>query len=127
MSRLLIAASFMAMAGCAPMLPTEAARFSPHTAGTIEHRFELRQAAVVTPPKGYAREVPAGSRWQSVGTLPQGTVYRRLNSVFSIQGRHVHEAYLVVKQNAVQGFFLPAESQYSSLTSPIPLITGALP
>jgi hypothetical protein len=76
---------------------------------------------------GYTRTVPAKSRWQAVGALPQGTVYRPVDSVFAIEGRQVHEAYLVVRGASLQGFYLPGEGNYSPLstTLDLPLNTGA--
>jgi hypothetical protein len=74
---------------------------------------------------GYSRTLLAGSRWVAVGRLPQGTVYRRLDGVFSIEGRHVHEAYLVVKESALHGFYLPGEANFSPLSPPVSLTLGA--
>jgi hypothetical protein len=76
---------------------------------------------------GYTRTVPEGGRWRAVGTLPQGVVYQPINTVFAIEGRQVHEAYLVLRGGAIQGFYLPAESHYSALQDPVllPIATGA--
>lgn len=76
---------------------------------------------------GYTRTVPEGSRWRAVGSLPQGVVYQPVNTVFAIEGRQVHEAYLVLRGGAIQGFYLPAESHYSVLQDPVslPIATGA--
>jgi hypothetical protein len=70
---------------------------------------------------GYTRTVAARSRWRSVGVLPQGTVYRPVDSVFAIEGRQVHEAYLVLRGASLQGFYLPGEGNYSALLDEIPL------
>jgi hypothetical protein len=61
----------------------------------------------------------------AVGILPEGTVYRPIGTVFSIEGRNVHEAYLVVHAGAVRGFYLPAESRYSPLPNPVTFNQGA--
>ncbi|WP_236599132.1 hypothetical protein [Ramlibacter monticola] len=75
---------------------------------------------------GYTRTVPAKSRWRAVGALPQGTVYRPVDSVFAIEGRQIHEAYLVVRGATLQGFYLPGEGNYSALvtTLQIPIHQG---
>ena len=75
-------------------------------------------------PTGYERTLLAGSRWRLVGRLEQGEVYRPVDSPFSIVGRQVHEAYLVVAASALQGFSLPGESNYSPLTTPVRLNLG---
>lgn len=76
---------------------------------------------------GYTRTIPANSRWRAVGTLPQGTVYRPVDTVFAIEGRNVHEAYLVVRSGALHGFYLPGEGNFSALSPllSLPSTTGA--
>ncbi len=74
---------------------------------------------------GYSRSLPQGSRWKPVGTLPQGTVYQRVDGVFSIEGRQVHEAYLVIKGAALLGFYLPGEARLSPLNPSVLLPLGA--
>lgn len=123
--RVLWIALLVLVAGCAATVTAVDVQLAPHQSGQTAHRFELRQPAAFKLSTGYSRELPAGSKWQSVGSLPQGTVYRPLNTVFSIEGRHVHEAYLVVKENVLQGFFLPGESRYSPLIPSLPLTIGA--
>jgi hypothetical protein len=70
---------------------------------------------------GYTRTVPEKSRWRAVGTLAQGTVYQPVNTVFAIEGRNVHEAWLVVRGASLQGFWLPGENHYSGLEQSIPM------
>ena len=63
-----------------------------------------------------------GSRWQRVGALPEGEVYRPVGTVFTIEGRNVHEAYLVVSPaRTLVGFYLPGESRLSLLPNPVQL------
>src|SRR6478609_2556335 len=88
--RILWAALAFQVAGCAATVPVIEAQLAPHQSGQTAHRFELRQSVPIKLSTGYSRELSAGSKWQSVGALPQGTVYRPLNTVFSIEGRHVH-------------------------------------
>jgi hypothetical protein len=69
--------------------------------------------------------LPAGSRWSLAGQLPQGLVYRPANGVFTIEGRQIHEAWLVVDKTRLAGFYLVGESAYSplDLTITLPLET----
>ncbi|MBC5785180.1 hypothetical protein H8N03_19695 [Ramlibacter sp. USB13] len=77
---------------------------------------------------GYTRTVPQKTRWRAVGTLAQGTVYQPLDTVFAIEGRHVHEAWLVLRGADLQGFWLPAENHYSGLERAIPMtLEGGAP
>ncbi len=85
---------------------------------TVTRSTEIRLST------GYTRTLPEGSRWRSIGALPQGAVYQPVVGVFSIEGRHVHEAYLVIKDSHLQGFYLPAEGSFAPLSPPISLPLG---
>lgn len=114
-----------ALGGCAASVPAQPAELA--TLATAVPDFEVPRDFEIRLSTGYTRVVPAGSRWRAVGRLPQGAVYRPLNTIFAIEGRNVHEAYLVVQDRAVQGFYLPGESRYSPLAAPIQLPQGAQP
>jgi hypothetical protein len=76
-------------------------------------RIEVAEAATVESSSGYNRVLPAGSVWELAGRLPQGAVYKRVKDVFTIEGAHVHEAYLVVSGNQLVGYYLPVERAFS--------------
>jgi hypothetical protein len=103
------------LGGCAATVPVEQAHLAPLSAQASATLLVLSHAVEISLSTGYGRTLPAGSRWKPVGLLPQGMVYQRLGDVFSIEGRHVHEAYLVVKGSVLQGFYLPGESSFSPL------------
>lgn len=107
------------LGGCAFSVPVAPARLQPLAAAApdvaVEGNVEIRL------PTGYTRTIADRTRWRAAGTLPQGIVYQPLNTVFAIEGRNVHEAWLVLREGAVQGFYLPAESNYSPLKQPVPL------
>ena len=68
---------------------------------------------------GYVRSVPAGTEFVEIGSTPQGRVYRPANTVFTIEGAHMHEAHPVVKDGRVVGFYLPVEKSFSPLSRPV--------
>lgn len=70
---------------------------------------------------GYQRNIITGSRWERVGTVPQGDVYRPVGTVFTIEGANMHEAFLVVRDSKVVGFYLPGEGAFSTLDPPVML------
>ena len=114
------------LAGCAAEVKVVPAQLAPltHAAPEIVAASDLP----VRLSTGYTRTVPRQSRWKAVGSLAQGTVYQPLNTVFAIEGRHMHEAWLVLRGGALQGFWLPGEDHYAGLEQPIPfpLEGGAL-
>jgi hypothetical protein len=112
-----------ALAACASMVESAPVAF---TAATHAPALELRleRSAEVRLSTGYTRVLPTGSRWRHVGKVPKGDVYRPVDAVFSIEGRHIHEAYLVLSDRSLVGFYLPGESGYSPLSTPVPLPFG---
>ncbi|MBH1966051.1 MAG: hypothetical protein I8H77_17025 [Comamonadaceae bacterium] len=121
------AAVLVALVACAPMVPSAPAQLqqSVGPAKTIE--VQLPAAVPVHLSTGYARTLPAQSRWRLSGRVPQGDVYQPVGAVFSIEGRQVHEAYLVVQKDVLVGFYLPAESRFSPLEPTINLPKGVFP
>ena len=75
----------------------------------------------VSPGTGFPRTLAEGSSWLPVGRVPAGTVYKSLNSVFTVEGTNVHEAYLVISSGKLMGFYLAAEGSYAALGKPIDL------
>jgi hypothetical protein len=67
------------------------------------------------------RTLKAGSQWRAAGTVDQGDVYRPVGDVFTIKGANSHEAWLVVRDGTLVGFYLPAEHGYSALRATAPL------
>lgn len=65
---------------------------------------------------GYSRVLSAETHWNKFGEITEGVVYRPVGAIFSIEGRQVHEAYLVIdSQKRLVGFYLPGEQRYSQL------------
>lgn len=102
----------LVLAGCASEVVRTPAQLSPPAA---EHRprLELAEEARVELSTGYSRVLPRGSAWEVRGAVPQGAVYRRADGVFTVEGTHVHEAYLVLSGDRLVGFYLPVEQAYS--------------
>lgn len=124
--RWLAAALCCALGACATAVDSTR---TPFTAADTATRQEatLARDVEVDLPSGYKRHLPGGSRWRWVGSTPQGRVYRPIDTVFTIEGRNVHEAYLVLSQGALVGFYLPGEGAFSSLSKPLPMLLGDTP
>jgi methionine aminopeptidase len=83
--------------------------------------YTLVSAAELQLNTGYRRSLKPGSRWTRIGHVPQGDVYKPVADVFTVEGAHIHEAYLVVEGDSLAGFYLPAENSYSALDQKIKL------
>jgi hypothetical protein len=64
---------------------------------------------------GFDRTLRKDTSWTLVGAIEQGNVFASTDSVFSVEGAHVHEAYLVVNTGMLVGFYLPVERAFSPL------------
>ena len=108
----------LALMGCAPMVARVPVQLEPVASAAVSvGDVVLPEAVTVELATGYARTLAAQSRWRLAGRLPQGNVYRPIGSILTIEGRQMHEAYLVVRHDALVGFYLPAEAAFSPLNN----------
>jgi hypothetical protein len=70
---------------------------------TLEKTVDLKLGT------GYTRTIKQGSQWERIGSVAQGDVFKSHDGIFTVEGAHVHEAYLVVNSQSLVGFYLPAE------------------
>ena len=80
--------------------------------------FVLTQPAYLVLDSGYQRTINSGTTFLEVGTTQYGVVLKPLNTIFTIEGAHMHEAYPVIQNGTVTGFYLPVEKSFSPLTKP---------
>lgn len=80
--------------------------------GASQDVLVLSAPLKLTPRIGSRARLPEGSAWKPVGRLDQGVVYKPDGRVLQIEARHVHEAYLVVRDKEAVGFYLPAEAGF---------------
>lgn len=116
----------VALSGCAPAVPVQDAQLATLAASQRAAVRIVQQDVTIRLASGYERKIAAQSRWRVVGNLPQGQVLKPIGTVFTIEGRQVHEAYLVVADNNLVGFYLPGESHFSPLEKPISIMLGDL-
>jgi hypothetical protein len=103
-------------AGCASEVVRQPSTMTPLAAAATQPQRELAEDTTVSVSANYSRTLPRGSRWQQVGTVAEGSVYRRADGIFTVEGANVHEAYLVVAGNKLVGFYLPVEKSYAPTT-----------
>src|SRR5206468_395365 len=75
--------------------------------------IEVMDTAIVSLERGFRRRIPRGSTWTLIGRSPEGQVFRPVDQVFTVEGEHVHEAYLVLDGDRVVGFYLPVERAFA--------------
>jgi hypothetical protein len=72
-------------------------------------------------PCGYPRTLRKDTRWDPVGRLVEGVVYRSQDQTLTLECSNVFEAYLVVAEQRLVGFYLPVEKGFSPLGEPTQL------
>lgn len=115
----LLVSTALLLGGCAAAVHHTPVSLSP--SATAAPPVVLTHAVTVTFDSGYTRPLNAGSRWAHAGTVAQGAVYRPIGDVFTVEGAHIHEAWLVLDRDQLVGFYLPAERGFSPLRTPLSL------
>lgn len=102
------------LCACAAEVPREPTQLREITA--VPRVIELDREVTINPTSNYPRTLAAGSRWRESGRITQGAVFRPVNGVLTVEGKHVHEAYLVLDGSQVVGFYLPVEQAFTAVT-----------
>ncbi|SAI02174.1 Uncharacterised protein [Bordetella ansorpii] len=113
------------LVGCGGLDTRAGAHYVSVPASELRRPVSLVDPVQVQLPKGTVN-LPAGSRWQKIGAIPRGDVYRRVDEMFSLEGGYRGEALPVIQAGQLIGFYLPGERGYLSLGKPVraPLQTG---
>ena len=111
------------LAACASEVKRQAVEMNAGTPD-VNKRYELRQHVVFKLDSGYQRSLMSGTEFAVAGSVAQGMVMRPTQSVLTVEGAHMHEAYAVVRDDMLVGFYLPVEKAFSPLSqaTPFPLI-----
>jgi hypothetical protein len=102
----------VALVSCAPEISRRPSSFTPLTEQPAD-TIEVLQDQKVSVGPGYDRVIGRGTTWTRVGRSNEGDVYKPVGRVFTVEGAHVHEAYLVLADDRVVGFYLPVERAFS--------------
>lgn len=103
--------------GCAAEVTRHTVVFNSLASASDTEQRLVKRNELVTFNSGYERAILKDSSWKLVGSVPQGRVYASSGSAFSVEGAHVHEAYLVVAKGNLVGFYLPVEKSFTPLNS----------
>ncbi len=109
----MIASSFVLLAGCASAVKMTGVQLEPNN-DIGAQAIRIQDEVTIVSSAGYASRVLAGSTWVHVGSTSYGDVYKRTDGVFTIKGAHQHEAYLVISDGTLNGFYLPVKEAYSA-------------
>jgi len=84
----------------------------------LTNSFELEEEVTVSLGTGYARSLKAKTKWDCVGKISYGDVFRTKDQVLTVEASNIHEAYIVISSGKLVGFYLPVENTFSPLGNP---------
>jgi len=101
----------LGLVACAPEIVRQPTQLVPteQPGDTIE----IVENASISVGPGYQRAIARGSVWTRIGRSVEGEVFKPVDRVFTVEGAHIHEAYLVLDGDRVVGFYLPVERAFS--------------
>jgi len=101
----------LGLVACAPEIVRQPTQLVPteQPGDTIE----IVENASISVGPGYQRVIARGSVWTRIGRSVEGEVFKPVDRVFTVEGAHIHEAYLVLDGDRVVGFYLPVERAFS--------------
>ena len=85
------------------------------------HMFVLEEKLEVKLPTGYTRTLQGGTSWHYVSRINYGDIYKTKDQILTIEGSNIYEAFIVVSEDQLVGFYLPVEQAFSPLSKPLPL------
>jgi len=113
----------LALSGCAFNLADvvySPAQFQPM--GQASRVFVLATNVKLTDmPCWYGRELRQNTRWEATGSVAQGEVFRSRDQILTLECSNIYEAYLVVREGRLVGFFLPVQSGFVVVSEPVVL------
>ncbi len=74
-------------------------------------------------PCGYSRMLRKGTKWTCIGTVEKGAVFKSADQSFTLECSNVFEAYLVVQDDNLTGFYLPVQDGFVQIKKPVTIIT----
>lgn len=79
--------------------------------------FELEKEVNVSCGTGYSEKLKQGTRWNYVGTIKYGDVYKTNDQILTVEGSNIYEACIVVSEGHLIGFYIPGNQTFSPLSS----------
>lgn len=115
--RMIAAGITLFLAACAPPVTQLPTQLMPG----MGKSFRLTREVEADISTGRSTTLRAGTRWELVGTVSMGEVYRTRDQVVTVRGDGVHEGYIVVREGTLVGFYLPVERAFCPVAQSQPL------
>lgn len=86
-----------------------------------DRSFELLEQVSVNLGTFYNSTLKAKTKWDYMGTIPYGAVFKSREEILTVKNDKIYEAYIVVSSGKLVGFYLPLENSFSPLNDPVVL------
>ena len=103
--------------GCAfdvVRIKQEPAHFEPISSS--HDAWTLAEDVKISLDTGYNRKLKAGTRWDLIGKIENGDVYKTNDQILTVEGSNIYEACIVVSEGQLVGFYLPGKNSFSPLS-----------
>ena len=97
----------------------EPAQFEPISSN--QDAWTLAEDVKISLDTGYNRKLKAGTRWDLIGKIEKGNVYKTKDQILTVEGSNIYEACIVVSEGQLVGFYLPGKNSFSALSKQKPL------
>lgn len=91
------------------------------TTGVTKPSFMLSENVDFAIGYGYERRLQKDTVWTYQGHVPAGDVYYSGDQVLTVEASNIYEAYLVISNKDLVGFYLPVEDAYYPLEKKVHL------
>jgi len=89
--------------------------------GPTNDDFILQESVDIPLGTGFPTHLKAGTRWHRVGQTPYGAVYSTTDQIVKVEASNIYEAWLVMADQTVKGFYLLVEKTFVQASHPVPV------
>lgn len=91
----------------------------PDTSFPPKEMIVVEENLIIELSTGYKRTIEKGTKWKYVSQISYGDVFKTKDQILTIEGSNIYEAFIVVSEKQLVGFYLPVEQAFSPLSKPV--------
>ena len=106
--------------GCAfDVIKIQKIPVEPYTSSQSKKTIAVEENLIIELSTGYKRTIKKGTKWQYIGQISYGDIFKTKDQILTIEGSNIYEAFIVVSNEQLVGFYLPVEQAFSPLSKPM--------
>jgi len=79
----------------------------------VEPRYILQSPIRTELVSGWATPLRAATRWQKIGQITEGEVFRTKDQVLTVEASNLYQADIVVKDGNIVGYYIPTSKSFT--------------